>query len=173
MRKRVGGVDMKKIAGAAVVIFALLLGLAGCEKAEADPLAVFRGGFSADVVGELNGTAFSAVVKADAVTETGVLPLTVTFYAPSGLSGTVLSRDTEGRVCLSAGDLTLQSLKNADFSAFFSLFPTVGEVTEVELDQSGLTRVIFGGGSLLLLPDGTPHTVECAAGWLRVLSWES
>ena len=162
---------MKKSVRVAAVLLLLLAVLAGCTKGAEDPFSVFCGGFCADVVGELNGVAFSAVVKADAVTAAGLLPLTVTFYAPSGLSGTVLRREADGRVSLLAGDVLLRDLENADFLALFSLFPVSGEVIEVGLESSGQTRVVFQGGSLLLLPDGTPHALEGGGGQVRVLSF--
>lgn len=156
--------------GVFVIFCALVLAQLGCGGAESDPFAVFRGGFCADVTGELNGIAFSAMVEAEP-SEGGEQAVTVTFYAPSGLSGTVLRRDNTGAVSLSAGKVRLESLESTDFSAFFGLFPTSGEVTAVSLDEQGRTQVIFAGGSLLLLPDGTPCTVSTAAGRVRLLQF--
>lgn len=153
-----------------VIFCAFITALAGCVLPQSDPFAVFRAGFYTEIEGELHGVAFEARAEAPAVAEGGVLPLTVTLYAPSGLAGTVLRRSDNGSLSISGGEISFVP-KGIDFSALFALFPTAGEVVEVGLDQEGRTRVVFVGGELLLSPDGVPISVRSAAGEVRFTVW--
>ena len=157
----------------AVVIFcvAWAMLLSGCAPREGDPFAVMRGSFTAKVCGEVNGVTVEAVLEAQAAGE-GTRAVTVTVYAPSGLSGTVLRRGEDGIVQVTVGDLAVTMPVGVDFSALLDLFPTDRAVTDITLDPSGRTTVNFAGGSIVLLSDGTPYAVCTSTANVRVVEFE-
>ena len=157
----------------AVVIFcvASAMLLCGCTPRASDPFAVMRGRFTAEICGEVNGVAMEAVLEAQAVGE-GARAVTVTVYAPSGLSGTVLRRGEDGAVQVTVGDLAVTAPVGADFSALLDLFPVDRAVTDVTLDPNGHTTVNFAGGYIVLSSDGTPCAVHTDTVNVRVIGFE-
>ena len=149
---------MGKSTSFALFLALLLLcggGMQGCA-AQGDYFDLFRGGFSAELKGELNGVAFSALLVATPVDENGARALTVTFYAPQGLLGTVAHRAADGGVTLSVGDVVLADAAAKGLAPLFDLFPTTGEVRQVSITEEGYTKVEGDGFALTFLPDGTP-----------------
>ena len=156
---------MKKIA--LLLSLSLLLSpLAGCHR-EGDWFAPFRGSFCAEIDGEWQGLAIRARV-AVAEGEAG-REATVTFYAPSTLAGTVLSRDATGATTLCIGELCRPA--PAGFGTFFALFPTEGEVCEVSL-EGDVTTVTGAGFSFSLDAAGVPLSLCAANAAVRVVSFE-
>lgn len=128
---------------------------------------VFRGAFAADVAGEWNGQSFGAVVEADPWEEGKARPLTITFYAPESLCGTVLSRDGEGAARLCVGDVCVDA--PTGLLPLLDLFPTAGEISEAALTEEGDTLVRGTDFDLTLAPDGTPTAIRRGENSVTVL----
>ena len=154
-----------------IVIFCALTAIFvwSCAPVGQDPFAELAKGFFAEVEGEVNGVALAATLQAAPQVEGLPRAVTVTVYAPSGLSGTVLCRDETGTVTVTVGELATALPEGEAFGALFDLFPTTGEITRVQLDENSRTRVTYAGGELILLPDGTPYALRTANATLRVV----
>lgn len=163
---------MKKI-GVLLLCAALLLVLWGCAPQRGDYFAPFQGAFSADLAGEWNGLSFEAELVADAPDAQGARMMTLTFYAPSTLSGTVLKRDGAGALTLSADGLTLPLSPTAaqGYGELLALFPTAGEVQSIT-QENGNTRLNGASFSLLFAPDGTPLAAENATARVQIKVWK-
>ncbi|MBE6702476.1 MAG: hypothetical protein E7585_03575 [Ruminococcaceae bacterium] len=146
-------------------LFLFATSFAGCRQS-AEAFDGFRQPFTAFVEGDLNGTGFSAEIKTEEAEQGGVMPITVTFYAPEGLCGTILRRLADGRAEMVVGATTLPL--TANFSALFDLFPPTVKAEKVSLTAEGFTRVEAGGVAFFFLPDGTPYAVETPKGSIRV-----
>ena len=151
-----------------LTLFGLLLG--GCAK-DTDYFDDFQGAFSAEVEGEMNGVAFSALVEAAAAPAEGMREVTVTFYAPEGVKGVTVRRNADGTCVLSSGNVSVEP-DAAGFAPLLDLFPISGQVNAVTLTDEGYTKVAGNGFSLTLLPDGTPYAVETPAVTARVVRFE-
>ena len=138
----------------------LCLGAMGCSGTAQDHYALLRGGFEAEVEGELNGVHFCALFEAAMTPEAGVL------------AGTILARDTEGVVTLTTRDVVLRDPVGEGFSALLELFPTGGEDLSVTLDEGGRTQVTAREHTLTFLPDGTPYAVKTDDLAVRVVRFE-
>jgi hypothetical protein len=150
----------------------LLLFLLGCTPEKGDYFAPFRGEFTAELSGEWAGAPLEAHLAAAAPDENGARVMTLTFYVPQGLCGTVLRRDPSGTLALSAGELSLplDATAAAGYAALLELFPTCGEIRTVTR-ENGNTRLTGEGFSLLFAPDGTPLAAENAAARVQVTAW--
>lgn len=139
----------------------LLLFLLGCTPEKGDYFAPFRGEFTAELSGEWAGAPLEAHLAAAAPDENGARVMTLTFYVPQGLCGTVLRRDPSGTLALSVGELSLplDATAAAGYAALFDLFPDRGEIHTV-VRENGNTRLCGDGFSLLFSPDGTPLAAE-------------
>lgn len=152
--------------------FAVLLAVTvilGCTPRERDFFDVFRAGYTAEVEGTLLGVAFSAGISAEA--EGAITPVTVTFYAPETLSGTVLSRASDGAVTLYCNGISTGDLGGFG-AALFSLFPTSGEVQRTMLGEEQHTVIVGDGFELEFLSDGTPYRAKNADASVTVISWQ-
>ena len=169
-----GGACVKRrwIAWTCALLLLSLLG--GCAPQRGDYLAPFSGEFAAQIVGEWNGLDFEAALTATAPDESGTRMMTLTFYAPSTLSGTVLSKDAQGVLTLAREGvcLPLCGTAAAGYGALFSLFPTEGEVQNVT-QENGNTRLNGAGFSLLFAPDGTPLAAENDTARVTVTAFEN
>ena len=156
------------------VLFALCLCLLlfSCCVRQQDVFAPFRGGYVAEVTGELYGMAFSADIEMAASSGTGMRAATVTFYAPDVLSGTTVRRTADGEITVSSGGLTLSDAGGIGAS-LFSLFPVSGEITESTLTAEGYTRLVGENFVLTLLPSGVPYAIETESVSVTVVRWES
>ena len=155
----------KNVCIAVAVLLLIATCFAGCGTEEGG----FRGfgePFTADVEGEWRGVAFSAEISGEAAGEGGVQPLTVTFYAPEALCGTVLRRRATGETELSVGELSLPV--TADFEAFFAMFGADATKGRASVTEEGMTAIETDGVRYLLLPDDTLFRIECAKGFLNV-----
>lgn len=145
--------------------------LVGCAPEERHLLARFREGFVAECAGEYNGVCFSALFEAAPLTEAGVLPLTVTFYAPEALTGTVLARSAEGAVSFSLDGMQVdEGIKG--LVRLLDVFPTDGEISGVTVSKEGHTVVNGANFCAKFLADGTPLEVTGAGISLQILRWE-
>ncbi len=153
------------------VLFCLLLG--GCAPREGDYFAPFAVAFAADVQGSWNNVEFGAQVCATPLDAAGAREMTVTFYAPSGLCGTVLTSRADGSLSLCAGEISLPLSAYAaeGYAALLALFPTAGEVQTLSREGEN-TRVAGAGFSLLFSPDGVPLELSAGAAHVRVIAWE-
>ena len=154
-----------------IVIFCALAAIFvwSCAPVGQDPFAELAKGFFAEVEGEVNGVAMAATVQAAPQCAGAPRAVTVTVYAPSGLSGTILCRDEAGAVTVTVGELSATLPEGEAFGALFDLFPVTGEITSVQLDENGHTRVTYAQGELTLLPDGTPYALRTPHATLRVV----
>ncbi len=143
----------------------------GCAPQPADWFAPFQNEFSADVTGTIHNLAFSATVEAEPVTPEGILPLTVTFYAPETLRGTVLKRDSAGQVNLLGETVRLESA--CGFDDLLQMFPTGGSVLAAELTGEGHTKLTLEGGSVEFLSNGTPIAVTCGSVAVSVIAFSA
>ena len=139
----------------ALLLIPLLALFAACGEGE-DVFAIFRGAYRADVAGEMRGVAFGAVLEASAESDAGERTVTLTFYAPASLSGTVVTRIPDGRLSLAVGEVSVEGLSAEGFLPLLELLPTSGAVQKIELDGAGHSVVTGEGFSLTLLEDGTP-----------------
>ena len=139
----------------------LLLGFAACAPQKGDYFAPFRGQFEAELAGEWQSMAFEAHLAASAPDARGARVMTLTFYAPSSLSGTVLTKDAAGVLTLSADgvSLSLSGAAAAGYGALLTLFPTAGEIQSIT-EENGNIRLDGSGFSLLFAADGTPLAAE-------------
>lgn len=157
----------------ALVLFCTLLAMlcSACAREDADYFDTFRTAFHADVQGELNGTCFSALIEAGAQPTEGQRQITLTFYAPEGLKGTVLHRSEAGELSLSVGDVQVESAVTDAFSPLFELFPVEGEVSEAVLTDGGYTQVSGADFTVTFFADGTPCEIEKGGVTAKVISF--
>lgn len=159
---------MRKI-GILLLCVLLLGGFGACAPEKGDYFAPFRGQFEATLAGEWQSMLFEAQLVASAPDERGAREMTLTFYAPQTLSGTVLTQDAAGTLTLSVDGLTLPLAPAAaqGYGALFALFPTAGEVQSVT-KENGNTRLDGMSFSLLFAPDGTPLAAENATARVEI-----
>lgn len=150
----------------------LCLLFVGCAPEKGDYFAPFRGEFTAQLAGEWHGVDFEAQLTATALDERGARAMTLTFYAPVTLSGTVLTRDATGALALTVGDLSLplSPVAAAGYGALLDLFPTTGEIHTVSR-ENGNTCLNGADFSLTFAPDGTPLFAENAVARVQVKAW--
>lgn len=164
---------MRKIAIWPLLV-ALVLILSGCAPESGDYFAPFRGNFTARLEGEWRGVDFEAQLVADAPDASGARVMTLTFYAPSTLSGTVLSKDAAGALTLAVDgiSLPLSPTAAAGYGVLFELFPTAGEVCSIT-QENGNIRLDGDGFSLLFASDGTPLVAESSTARVEVKEWKA
>ncbi len=151
------------------LLFAVALG--GCNGKSTDFLEPFRTAYVAEVRGTLCGIDFSATVERGEATEGACAPTTVTFYAPSALSGTILARAADGSVTVKSGGLSVGDMGGIGAS-LFDLFPTSGAISHTEVTSEGHTRLTVGSATVELLADGTPYSVKTADVSAVVVNWK-
>ena len=163
---------MRKIGILLLCALFFLLSLVSCAPEKGDYFAPFRGQFEATLAGEWQSMSFEAHLTATAPDERGAREMTLTFYAPSSLCGTVLTQDAAGTLTLSLEGLSLPLSPTAarGYGALFALFPAEGEVREIT-QENGNTRLNGTGFSLLFAPDGTPLAAENATARVAVKEW--
>lgn len=142
----------------------------GCTP-HTDHLAPLRGGFSADVSGEMNGVAFSALVESVMAAD-GAKTLTLTFYAPTALADTAVKRAPDGAIAYLAGEVTVAGVPDG-ILPLFDLFDPTGEVADVALTEEGHTLVTGDGFSVTFLADGTPYLLENDKARVTVVRFET
>jgi hypothetical protein len=173
MEKKQGGVSVKTKIAIAVAFLMLFGVIFGACTPHTDYFEPFRGSFTAEVEGTLNGEAFVAELCADAAPEDGgSREVTVTFYAPEGLKGTEARRSADGSVTLTSGGVVIKDARAEGLHALFDLFPLSGEVIEVELCEEEHTRVTGKGFTLTFLSDGSPLAVETPTVTANVVRFE-
>ena len=123
---------------------------------EEDFFLPFRGGFVAEVQGTLGELAFAAEICRE-VGSGGVETVTVTFYAPNELAGTVLCRTAAGDTVTAEG-LTVAG--GAWCDALLSLLLPREGVKKIAVTDTGHTRVDGDEYSFEFLSDGTPVAVK-------------
>ena len=155
---------MKRLVALFCLIFCVILG--GCTP-HTDHLAPLRGDFEADISGEMNGVAFSALCQRE-TDENGGVWLTVTFYAPTSLADTVAKRAPDGTIALSVGELSVSAVPEG-LSSLFDLLSPTGEVTGSALTEEGHTKVTGNGFAVTFLADGTPYLLENTAAKATVI----
>ena len=153
-------------------LIVLLIPFAACGKSE-DLFARFRGAYRADIAGELHGVSFGAVLEADAVSADGSRALTLTFYAPESLFGTVLRQDSVGELSITAGEVSATHVHPEGFLPLLHLLPTEGAVKEIALDEAGHSVVTGEGFTLVLLEDGTPIAAANADASATIVLFEA
>lgn len=169
---REGGATVRKIGVLLLCALLFLLSLASCAPEKGDYFAPFRGQFEATLAGEWQSMPFEAHLSASAPDERGARVMTLTFYAPKSLAGTVLARDATGALTLSLEGLSLPLSPAAasGYGALLALFPTEGEVREITR-ENGNTRLNGTVFSLLFAADGTPLAAENAVARVEVKEW--
>lgn len=149
------------------VFFAFLcVFLCACSPKREKYLAPFDVAFETNIEGEYRGISFSAKLVCEARGE-GARVATLTFYAPASLSGTVLSRDSEGVLTLSVGDVALSAPNG--YEALLDVF-FVSRTGTVVHEGAGM-RVSGADYSLLFAADGTPLSATNGEVTVRVLSF--
>ena len=123
---------------------------------EEDFFLPFRGGFVAEVQVTLGELAFAAEICREVDAEGGDR-VTVTFYAPTELAGTVLCRTPTGDTVTAEG-LTVEG--GAWCDALLSLLLPREDVKKIAVTDTGRTRVDGDGYSFEFLSDGTPVAVK-------------
>lgn len=151
-----------------ITVFSLLMCvlLCACAPKGKNYLAPFHGAFETNIEGEYRGVPFSARLVCGEASEGG-RAATLTFYAPSSLSGTVLTRDSAGALTLCVGEVKVAAPDG--YAALLDLFSLsrVGSVT-----REGAQMIVSGDGySLLFAEDGTPLAVTNGEVTARVLSF--
>ena len=161
-----------KIAIAVAFLTVFCVSFSACAP-HTDYFELFRGAFVAEVEGTLNGQAFAAELCANAASEDGgSREVTVTFYAPKELKGTKAWRDADGKIALASGGVVIEDAHADGLCALFDLFPTVGEVLQVELTDESYTTVTGEGFTLTFLSDGTPFSVETPTVTANIVRFE-
>lgn len=159
------------------VVLCLLFSMVSCRENE-DFLDVFRAGFSAEIEGTLPELSFSGELCAEPAEyrEDGTArPFcgTFTFYAPESLAGTTLSRDREGALFLTAGELTVPLSQDSDFAAIFALFPVAGNVRTAKVNGEGQTELTGDGFSLVFLSGGVPLSANTGNVSAKIVRFET
>ena len=115
---------------------------------------------------------FSAELAAQPQDAQGARVMTLTFYAPDTLAGTVLTRDISGQISMAIDGISLPlgAVAAQGYGALFALFPTDGAVTDVTQEEGG-TRVKGADFSLLFAADGTPLAAENATACVQIKSF--
>jgi hypothetical protein len=138
-----------------VFLLPLLLLLGACDRGE-DVLTPFRGAYRADLAGKLHGVAFGAVLEADTPDGEGARVLTLTFYAPEALSGTVVTQEKDGTLSMATGGVAVKGVHAKGFLPLLAILPTEGEIERIETDGEGHSVVTGKDFTLTLTRDGTP-----------------
>lgn len=153
-----------------VLLFSLLL--CSCTPKRGDFFEIFEGGFEAQLMGTIYELNFSATLRLEKGEDGGVSPATVTFYAPTELAGTTISRAADGTVKIVAGELAVADTGGVG-AALFSLFPTAAAITDTGVSDEGHTVVSFEGGELTFLADGTPYKIKTPNVTVTVVEFKS
>lgn len=149
----------------------LLLSLPACARQEKDFFSPFKDSFEAELSGTLHGMEFAALLSLEAQgVGDAARKGTITFYAPSTLSGTVLTRAADGTLSLSAGDLSLTA-SIAGLSSLFDLFPTDAPLSDVRT-QNGFTVITGEDFTLSLAEDGTPLAITTPTVTVNIVRFE-
>lgn len=159
---------------AIAVAFLTLLGVifSACTP-HTDYFEPFRGSFTAEVEGTMNGEAFTAELHAAAAPTNGSSrEVTVIFYAPKELKGTEARRSADGRITLTSGDVVIEDARAEGLNALFDLFPYQGEVLDVELCEEEHTKLTGAGFALTFLANGAPLAVETPTVTANVVRFE-
>ena len=164
---------MKRFCACALCMVFFCLPLVGCAPQKGDYFAPFRGQFTAVIAGEWQSITFEGKLEAAAPDERGARVMTLTFYAPASLCGTVLTRDAAGALTLAVKELSLPLSGAAaqGYGALFALFPTEGEVQGVT-KENGNIRLNGTGFSLLFAAEGTPLAAENATARVEITAFE-
>ena len=153
-----------KTARALLLSFLTLLLAFFCACGEkSDLLSPFRKAYRADLSGELHGVAFGAVLEATEQQEDGKRTLTLTFYAPDPLSGTVVTRDEEGALSLTSGGVTVKGVRGEGLLSLLTLLPTGGDIQSIEADAAGNSVITGEDFTLTLTREGMPIAVRTAS----------
>ena len=147
----------------------LCLLLAGCT-ADADPFAALRGSYVAEVEGTLGDLSFGALIEAHGVGEE-ILPLTVTFYAPSSLSGTRIKKGADGVIYLVYDDVEVRA-SGVAFRGLLEVFEPLSSVSEIALNDAGHSVVTGEEGRMEFLSDGVPYGAERGDVSIRFIRFE-
>ncbi len=156
---------MKRVFLLPVILLAAVL--CACAPFARAPLTLFDTAFEAEIEGESGGVAFSGKLSLSEVSESGVRTATFTFYAPSALAGTCVTRDEAGNVYLKAGEVQVSA--PSAYATLLDLF-SFGEVARVARSEEGLC-VTGEDFSLSLTADGTPLSLVRGEINVRVLSF--
>ena len=142
-----------------LLLLLLCLLLTGCNTGKADPFFALRESYTAEVEGELEGMHFCVLVEAGERSAAGLLPVTVTFYAPDELLDTKIMRKADGEVVAFSGNTAVTVSENA-FLALLDLLEPCEEIGEISLNDEGRSVVTCEGFSMEFLFDGTPYSVQ-------------
>ena len=144
----------------AVLLLCMLL-LCACATPKGEWFAPFAGCYETELCGSVNGVDFSAGLSMQSPSPDGTRAATLTFYAPKELAGVTLSRDAAGTIALSSGTWTLDNAPIGALAALLDVFPRDGgAVRNVEVTDSGRTRVTGDGFAVEFLADGTPAAIQ-------------
>ena len=150
---------MRWFQGAVLLFFVLLL--CACATPKGEWFAPFAGCYETELCGSVNGVEFSVGLSMQSPSPDGTRAATLTFYAPQELAGVTLSRDAAGTVTLASGTWKLDNASLGTLVALLDVFPTDGSaVRDVEVTDSGRTRVVGDGFVVEFLSDGTPAAIQ-------------
>ena len=153
------------------VFMAFCLCLSACGGASENFSEVFKGPIEAELAGTVCGIAFEAKMAVFAQSGTGVVPVTLTFYAPQELSGTTLSRDGEGKVTMSYDGIAIEDVGGVGL-VLLSLFPWGQEVRRAALNETGNTMVLFSHAEVEFSKNSVPLFIKTEDAEATIVSWQ-
>ena len=140
----------------------------GCARENDDFFLPFRGDFTAEIEGTMHEVPFAAkVIAADA---DGARRVTLTFYAPREIAGTVLFFSGD-EITLSAGEYQVVGGAAENFRPLFDLLSPAKQVKKVGRDDAGHTAVTGESSAYLFFSDGTPYEAKNGAAHITFVSF--
>ena len=152
----------------AFLLCPLALLLFGCARESEDFFLSLNGDFTADIEGEMHEVSFAA--KAFAAGKDGARCVTITFYAPREIAGTVLSF-SGGEIALSAGEYQVVGGAAENFRPLFDLLSPDEQVKKVGKDDAEHTVVTGESSTYLFFSDGTPYEAKNGAAHITFVSF--
>ena len=142
-----------------------------CGGTNEDLSSVLAGPFEAELAGTVCGIAFEARLSTAACSASGIVPATLTFYAPQELSGTVLARDGEGKVTMSYDGIATKDVGGVGL-LLLTLFPSSEEIKQAALNDVGNTVVLFERAEVEFSKSNVPLFIKTEDVEAEIISWK-
>ena len=145
------------------LVLCVVLTCAGCAGDARDRFAYRERDARFVVEGSVRGFAFSAELFRE-IDATGGKRDTLRYLAPASLEGVTLTRESDGALTLSKGEMVRVCVADEVAGMLLPiclLFDTPTTIETIRQSADGCTHVTLAGGvSMTLSPDGTPTTVR-------------
>ena len=146
-----------------LVLSVAALTLFGCSPSKKELLSYQNESIEAEMCGKINGVEFTAHIIIDKAVENAPRTFKLTLLSPSTLEGVMFSRDEDGKIIVSCGEIAIdRSAAPSGAAAIVELLTICDEPTKLSsvtgtsegLPQyTALTRIDFPSATILIDPN--------------------